>query len=300
MISYISTIHLAIWYIKCKDQGQVEKESHKRSLPDMCPKHILDMSGLNTRNEQLDSRVTEREKFHDGWDLNLIWFDYHYIYIYWFYHCTSFLTRLTMPHILWPDQDSGASLPGTRIDCSCPSLAVLGHKVSSGGGAMRSNPGCHDLPRRTPTTWLLQGCAFCHLSCSMLPISYNYCQCRCPLQHFIDVIYRKIYQIYKMDLCGRCSGNHVALKGILSYKLLPALYISISRLQVKSKNVFGAFSLPAPCLILHCRCRAAFSRKKFGEAQESLRRLLAGQHISSWGFQHWLVQLWCQPSVGQS
>ena len=44
-----------------------------------------------------------------------------------------------MPHILRPDQDSGASLPGTRIDCSCPSLAVLGHKVSSGGGAMRSN-----------------------------------------------------------------------------------------------------------------------------------------------------------------
>lgn len=77
----MSTIHLAIWYIKCKDQGQVEKESHKRSLPDMCPKHILDMSGLNTRNEQLDSRVTEREKFHDGWDLNLIWFDYYYILI---------------------------------------------------------------------------------------------------------------------------------------------------------------------------------------------------------------------------
>lgn len=31
-----------------------------------------------------------------------------------------------------------------------------------------------------------------------------------------------------MDRCGRCSGNHVALKGILSYKLLPALHISIS------------------------------------------------------------------------
>lgn len=68
----MSIIHLAIWYIKCKDPGQVEKESHKWSLPDMRPKHILDMSGLNTRNEQLDSRVTEREKFRDGWDLNLI------------------------------------------------------------------------------------------------------------------------------------------------------------------------------------------------------------------------------------
>ena len=171
-----------------------------------------------------------------------IWYDL-IIIIYWFRYCTSFLTRLTMPHILWPDQDSGASLPGTRIDCSCPSLAVLGHKVSSGGGAMRSNPGCHDLPRRTPTTWLLQGCAFYHLSCSMLPISYNYCQCRCPLQHCIDVIYRKIYQIYKMDLCGRCSGNHVALKGILSYKLLPALYISVYHVCRLSPKLFSELFL---------------------------------------------------------
>ncbi len=50
--------------------------------------------GLNTRNKQLDYRVTEGEKFHDGWDLiwiNLIWFDY---------YGTSFPTRLAMPHTL--------------------------------------------------------------------------------------------------------------------------------------------------------------------------------------------------------
>lgn len=129
-------------------------------------------------------------------------------------------------------------------------------------------------------------------------ISYNYCQCHCLLQHCIDVIFYDQYITYQINIQNGSmwemfrqshrTQRHSQVRAATCF-----IYISISRLQVRSKNVFGAFSLPAPCLILHCRCRAAFSRKKFGEAQESLRRLLAGQHISSWGFQHWLVQLWC-------
>lgn len=206
----------------------------------MCPKHILDMSGLNTRNEQLDSRVTEREKFHDGWDLNLIWFDYYYILILLLHiilnkidNAAHFTTWPRLRCILTWNQDR-LQLP---IPCSIGSQGEFGWRSNE------EQPGCHDLPRRAPTTWLLQGCAFYHLSCSMLPISYNYCQCRCPLQHCIDVIYRKIYQIYKMDLCGRCSGNHVALKGILSYKLLPGLYISVYHVCRLSPKLFSELFL---------------------------------------------------------
>ncbi len=114
-------------------------------------------------------------------------------------------------------------------------------------------------------------------------------------QPYIQCVYIYIYRIYilhkywtwyrYMDLCGGCSGNHLALKDILSYKLLPDLYISksIKFADSKSRHAFGAFSVPAHSIIPHCRCRAAFSRKKFGEAQESLRRLLAGQHMGSQG-----------------